>query len=55
LALLAWLATSSDGHSVAAESFADDDLSASRVSDEPESVDIAFELLEGNALASATI
>lgn len=56
LALLAWLASSAEGnHSGAGESLADDDLSASRLSDEPESVDVAFELLEGNALASATI
>jgi hypothetical protein len=56
LALLAWLASSSAGnHSGAGDSLADDDISASRLSDEPESVDVAFELLEGNALASATI
>ena len=33
----------------------DDDFSASRVSDEPETMDVAFELLEGNALVSAAI
>jgi hypothetical protein len=56
LALLAWLANSSGGnHSDAGGSFADDDFSASNVSNERESVDVAFELLEGNALAAATI
>jgi hypothetical protein len=54
LALLAWLASSSDGNHTG-ESLADDDLSASYLNNEPESVDVAFELLEGNVLASATI
>ena len=56
LALLAWLANHSDGNqSGSDESLADDDRSGWRLNDEPESVDVAFELLEGNALASATI
>jgi subtilisin-like proprotein convertase family protein len=56
LALLAWLANSSGGnHSSAGQSLADDDSSASYLSNEPESVDVAFELLEGNALAATTI
>ena len=56
LALLAWLASSSGGNdSDAGEFLADDDVSASRLGDESESMDMAFELLEGNALALATI
>jgi subtilisin-like proprotein convertase family protein len=55
LGLLAWLAASSVGERPQADltSLTDQDFSVA--SDEPESVDIAFELLEGNALASATI
>jgi hypothetical protein len=57
LGLLAWLAASSDGERPQADltSLTDKDFSASVASDEPESVDVAFELLEGNALALATI
>jgi subtilisin-like proprotein convertase family protein len=55
LALLAWLADSSDGNQVRADSSMTDDVSASQLCDEPETVDVAFELLEGNALATAAI
>jgi hypothetical protein len=57
LGLLAWLAASSVGERPQADltSLTDKDFSASVASDEPESVDVAFELLEGNALALATI
>jgi hypothetical protein len=57
LGLLAWLAASSIGERPQADltSLTDKDFSASVASDEPESVDVAFELLEGNALALATI
>jgi len=56
LALLAWLASSPVGSRASVgESPAKDDLSASYPNNEPESVDVAFELLEGNVLASAKI
>jgi subtilisin-like proprotein convertase family protein len=52
LALLAWLSNASGGNSGSASS---GDSLALADSDEPDAVDIAFELLEGNALAVATI
>ncbi len=56
LALLAWLATSAESDRPRADvSLSDDGLSAPRICDEPETVDVAFEMLEGNALASAAI
>jgi subtilisin-like proprotein convertase family protein len=57
LGLLAWLDASSVGARPRADltSLTDKGFSASVANDEPESVDVAFELLEGNALALATI
>src|SRR5262249_54802536 len=56
LALLAWLSNSSGtGQPGAPSSLADNDSLAAHGSDEPDAVDVAFELLEGNALAAATI
>jgi subtilisin-like proprotein convertase family protein len=57
LGLLAWLAASSVGERPQTDLtlWTDNDFSASIASDEPESVDVAFELLEGNALASSAI
>jgi subtilisin-like proprotein convertase family protein len=57
LGLLAWLAASSDDGRPEADlgSSSDDDLFGSHRSDEPESVDVAFEMLEGNALACTAI
>jgi hypothetical protein len=57
LGLLAWLATTSGAEQPPTDwmSLTDDDLAASDLSDESEMVDVAFELLEGNALASTAI
>jgi subtilisin-like proprotein convertase family protein len=57
LGLLAWLAASSVGERPQPDvmSLSDNDLAASHLGDEAETVDVAFELLEGNALAAAAI
>jgi hypothetical protein len=57
LGLLAWLAASPVGErpQTDATSWTDKDLSDSFASDEQSTLDIAFELLEGNALLSAAI
>ncbi len=56
LALLAWLANLTGSNTPSSDvSVTDDDLSAPWLCDEPEATDIAFELLEGNALVSAAI
>jgi hypothetical protein len=57
LGLLAWLAASSVGQRPQPDvmSLSDNDLAASHLGDEVETVDVAFELLEGNALVSAAI
>jgi subtilisin-like proprotein convertase family protein len=57
LGLLAWLATSSSDERPQADvpSSSDGDYFASHRNDEPETVDVAFEMLEGNALAYAAI
>jgi hypothetical protein len=57
LGLLAWLAASPVGErpQTDATSWTDKDLSDSFATDEQDTLDIAFELLEGNALLSAAI
>ncbi len=56
LGLLAWLASSSGSQSQAAStSSADEDFSTDFANDDSDSLDAAFELLEGNALVSAAI